>query len=262
MQAALDYRIPKGHSASTTIRIKQMRFPSKTNALNFIKEAGIPINTVIDVGAHEETPELRTGFPNLRHILFEPATNFHEALRRNYSGMNFEVVSSALSSHNGTGHLRKHAIDGGEVTHSTLVDPADGKHVELVETIRLDTFLKARAEAKPYLLKIDVDGYEIPIMQGAEGIWDDVSCVIVEATTDTLHDRLSYVLSKGFRLFDIIDQCYYYGVMSQVDLVFIRADLYSNENLRPWETRPFGWDKWVPVASFEGAVRASASSGG
>lgn len=49
-----------------------IRFPSKANMLHFLREAQVSVGTVIDVGAHEQTVELREQFPDLRHILFEP----------------------------------------------------------------------------------------------------------------------------------------------------------------------------------------------
>lgn len=228
-----------------------LRYPAKANLLAFLQEIGVPIGTILDVGAHEQTEDLRLAFPDKRHILFEPAVEFHPALARNYAQVDHVVVPFALSSSNGEGALMKLRIDGGELSHAKLVDSNSGEATETIKTIRLDTFMANRSDVAPYLLKVDVDGYEIPILEGAEGILPDVSVVVIEATTDTLAERLNFLLARGFRLFDIIDQCYYYGVMSQVDLVLIAERFYVNANLRPWETKPFSWDKWVPMASFE-----------
>jgi FkbM family methyltransferase len=226
--------------------------------LHFLREAHVPVGTVIDVGAHEQTVELREQFPDLRHILFEPVTEFHDALRRNYVGMDYVLVSAALSNQEGTGQLSKIRIDGGQISHSSLTGKAGNGETEAVTTLRLDTFMKSRDDPKPYLLKLDVDGFEIPIMQGTEGIWDDISCVIVEATLDSFAERMNYVLSKGFKLFDIVDQCYYYNMFSQADLVFLAERLMDNPNLRPWQTKTFTWKEWVPVASFEGIIQRQA----
>jgi FkbM family methyltransferase len=235
-----------------------IRFPSKTNALRFLCSAGVPVGTIIDVGANAETIELRQAFPDKRHILFEPAVEFHAALRKNYAGMDYLVAPVALSNQDGQGSLRKIAIDGGAVSHAMLVDPKDGGPSESVQTMRLDSFMKERDDQKPYLLKIDVDGYEIPIMRGSEGILPDVSCLIVEAPVATLAERLNFVLSKGFKLFDFVDQCYYFGVMSQVDMIFLSQEAAALPDLRPWETRKFEWAGWLPVANFERAALPDA----
>jgi FkbM family methyltransferase len=233
------------------------RFPSKLNTLQILKDFNVPIGTILDVGAHAETIELRRAFPDKRHILFEPASEFHDALRTNYAGMDHEVVPMALCDNDGQGHLHKRSIDGATVTHSSLTAPREDLKTEIVPTARLDTFLKSRDEKKPYFLKIDVDGFEIPILRGAEGILLDVSVIVVEAPVDTIAERLNYVLSKGFRIFDIIDQCYYYDVMSQVDLVFLSAKVMEDPNFHPWTTKPFVAKQWVPIASFEGSIPKS-----
>jgi FkbM family methyltransferase len=234
------------------------RYPSKADMLRFLRGAGVPVGTIIDVGAHEETLELRQAFPDLRHILFEPASEFHDALRTHYANMDYVLVPAALSDQDGTGHLRKIAIDGNKISHSMLVDAATDGPLEIVTTMRLDSFMSNRDDSKPYLLKLDVDGFEIPIMRGSEGIWDDVSCVIVEATFGSFAERMNFLLSKGFKLFDIVDQCYYYGMFSQVDLVFVAEKFWENPNLRPWETKKFTWKEYVSVASFEGIVQQSS----
>jgi FkbM family methyltransferase len=231
------------------------RFPSKINALRFLREVGLPIGTVLDVGAHAETVELRLALPDKRHILFEPAAEFHAALQKNYAGMDYVIVPSALSDQDGEGNLRKLAITGGDVTHSMLVDPNDGAPSEKVRTMRLDTFMKGRNDPKPYLLKIDVDGHEIPILRGSDEILNDVSCLIVEAPVDSLADRLNFVLSKGFKLFDIVDQCYYSGLLDQVDMIFLSKESLELPDLCPKKTKKFDWQAWVPVSNFENMVR-------
>jgi FkbM family methyltransferase len=231
------------------------RFPSKINVLRFLREVGVPVRTVLDVGAHAETIELRQAFPDIRHILFEPAVEFHAALDKNYAGMDYLVVPLALSDQNGQGSLRKIAIDGGAVSHSMLVDPNEDGPTEKVQTMRLDSFMKCRDDPKPYLLKIDVDGYEISIMRGSEGILPHVSCLIVEAPINTLAERLNFVLSKGFQLFDFVDQCYYFGVMSQVDMIFLSEEALQLPELRPWQTKKFDWKGWLPIANFEDAIQ-------
>jgi FkbM family methyltransferase len=229
------------------------RFPSKKNALTFLRESGVDVGTVIDVGTHAETLDLREVFHDKRHILFEPADEFFPAIKKNYEGMDYELAPLAVSNADGVANLRKISIDGGEISHSKIEFGDDPGLVE-VPTVRLDTFLRGRDDLKPYLVKIDVDGFEMPILEGIGASWADVSCVIVEATQTTFADRLNYVLGQGFQLFDIVDQCYYGGVFAQADIILVANRLWQNPRLRPWETLEFAWDHWVPIASFEGLV--------
>jgi FkbM family methyltransferase len=236
-----------------------VRFPSKTNMLRFLRDAGVPVKTIIDVGAHEETFELRQVFPDLRHILFEPAFEFHDALRTNYAGMDYILVPAALSDQDGTGHLEKRAICSSKISHAIMVDGAGEGPFETVPTMRLDSFMNDRNESKPFLLKLDVDGFEMPIMRGSEAVWDDVSCVIVEVTVASFAERMNFILSKGFRLFDIVDQCYKHDMFWQADLIFVAEKFMQNPILRRCETEKFTWDQWVQIASFEEIVQKSST---
>ena len=228
-----------------------MRFPSKSNFLTFLRSIDYPVGTIVDVGAHAETVDLRRAYPDRRHVLFEPVEEFHQALALNYADVDHDVVSAALSNEDGQGLLQKFMIDGGGVSHASLVDPKDGENATKVTLSRLDTFMASRDYEKPYLLKIDVDGFELPIFEGAENILDKVSCIIMEATATTFIERINAIARKGFRFFDIIDQCYYHGIMHQVDLVFLNSTYMVHPELDPWNSKSFDWKDWNPIARFE-----------
>jgi FkbM family methyltransferase len=228
------------------------RFPSTKSTLEFMTAAGVEIGTIIDVGAHAETRELRLAFANKKHVLFEPAEEFFAKIASNYSGMDWELVPSAVLNSDGNAMLRKIAIAGNEISHAKLEFGSDRKGLVQVPTVRLDTFFINRSDAQPYLLKVDVDGLEIPILEGAEGIWDRIDCIIVEATSNTFAERLQFVQSRAFRIFDIVDICYYAGVFAQADLIMLSERAWSNPRLRPLETEKFDWNNWMSVSSLEG----------
>ena len=108
-------------------------------------------------------------------------------------------------------------------------------------------------------IHVIVSDQKMPIMRGAENVWPDIGIVIVEALPETIAERMNFVLSKGFRLFDIVDQCYYYGMFAQVDLVFIADRLMDNPNLRPWWSKPLSWDEWRSVAGYESVIQSNAA---
>lgn len=236
-----------------------VRFPSKTSMLRFLRDAGVPVGTVLDVGAQQETAELRAAFPDKRHLLFEPAVEFHEALERNYATVDHSIVPVALCDADGVGRLSKVSLDGSNLSHTSLAPPAYPGPTEDVPMARLDTFMRTQDCPTPYLLKVDVDGWELAVLRGAEGIWADIACIILEAPVESLLERMTFVMSRGFKLFDIVDHCYYHDMLSQVDLVFVAERLMDNPHLRPWETKSFLMKHWLPIAGFEDAVQAAAA---
>ena len=72
----------------------------------------------------------------------------------------------------------------------------------------------------PILLKIDVDGPELRVLDGCRGLLAKVAVVVIEATMDHVASISEY-LDSGFVLFDIVDLCYCGPQLHQCDLVFV-----------------------------------------
>lgn len=238
------------------------RKPYIAESLRMLLDKGVPVKSVLDVGIREHTPALKQVFPEIPHHLFEPVDAFFDVIRENYANLNYTLHQVALSDSDGIAWQIGISLDGsGNVTHSRLSDVPvttnqESKLVSCksVSMKRLDGIVKTIRPEVPYLLKIDVDGHELPILKGAEESLKDASIVVIEApltrgetAVPKLMERATFLSESGFYLIDIGDFVYYYGLLSQVDLVFVsRGILEKNEDLRPWETKPYASDQWVP----------------
>ncbi len=219
-----------------------MRQPSKTDSLRFLIESGLPVGTILDVGVQERTAELIACFPSTQHILFEPDTNQRETIHRNYAGFDHVLVEAAVTATSGFLHVAK---DGSTGAGLAAFRPAENVPTLTIPAVSLDDWIAEHPVAKPYLLKVDVDGGEIEVLRGATRTLADTSCVVIEAPMHVLADRLGVLLQAGFALWDIVDLCYYHGNLSQVDLVCVSYAFRANlPDLRPWETKEFRWDAW------------------
>ncbi len=93
----------------------------------------------------------------------------------------------------------------------------------------------------PYLLKIDIDGFELRVLAGAKLILQNCSVVIIEMHVGTdFNERFDVLRSAGFELVDIVDLAYYRGRLAQVDGIFVRNDL--KPLLR--SDQPFDFSYW------------------
>jgi FkbM family methyltransferase len=237
--------------------------PTIDSSLETIKEFSIPISCIVDIGVFHETAQLKKQFPSLKHYLFEPIIPFNDQIHSNYQGFDYELHNIAMSDSDGEVFIIGVANDGGDkVTHSSVSDTpvvVSENNVISCEKIKrcsLDSIGKELGIPDNYLLKIDVDGHEVPIINGAEQYIQGASVVIVEASTtketgnsnQRIIDRINVMIKLGFDLFDIADMAYYGGRLHQVDLVFVRSDIILNDdNLRPIETELFDKDKWFPL---------------
>jgi FkbM family methyltransferase len=218
---------------------------------------GVSINSVLDVGVQYGTAPLMSVFPDVQHYLFEPVDVYFEFIRKAYKAFRYELFHVALSDMDGEAWQVGISQDNsGRITHSQINDRRISIEEEpqlvackAVRKTRLDTVLSGLQPPQPWLLKIDVDGHEIPILRGATETLRNASIVVVEAPLETLVAKAEILQQNGFQLFDIVDPSYYYGTLSQVDLIFVRRDIVAASNdLRPWETKPFAWEAWSTLS--------------
>jgi len=205
--------------------------PTKSNILERLI-ANIPITSIVDVGVRECTGELIKAFPRSKHYLFEPVTTFFNLIRKNYSGLEFELMPFALSDEDNIIHLVLSSLNkDGVVTHSSISDKAvepDGKFIVSctpVSVMRFDSYVKEHPVARNFLLKVDVDGKDLEVVWGFGEKIRDASAIIIECTVGTFVPRASHIISSGFLLVDVVDLIYYGDSLYQFDAVFVRNDL-------------------------------------
>lgn len=210
---------------------RPVRGPIKDQALQVLRNRGVRIGTVLDVGVLNGTPELMAHFPQAMHILFEPIIEFNPQIVRNYNRIPHEVVNVAVSDGTGETLLEMyHMVDvpGHRFSHSNVTsEPAPGRAHRTVPMTTLDDFLKDRELPKPYFLKIDVDGHELAVIAGATETLKECAVVMIEATLQEVPERLSAVAAHGFTLFDLAEPCYYDNAFYNCDAIMLRNDLHK-----------------------------------
>lgn len=106
-------------------------------------------------------------------IAFEPTSSTYQRLQENIelnSLQNIQAFRMALSDTNGQAELQV-ASEGYDAWNS-LAKPSSGTVIasETVETLTLDSFLSKANIRDIALIKIDVEGWEIPVLKGAQNL--------------------------------------------------------------------------------------------
>jgi FkbM family methyltransferase len=218
---------------------------SQTSSLRQLRARGVPVAAVLDVGVQRATGSLIEVFPDVPHLLFEPVRAFQPDIRKNYAKIRHEIVEAAISDVDGAGKIEAAMIDGREVSHAWISTKGDD-----VRLARLDTIVPTFDFKGPYLLKVDVDGAAIPakIIDGAEGVMKDVSCLVCEMVAERFVDLAQRIERHGFVLWDIVESCYYDDVFYQCDAVFVRKDLVKSQAaLKPFAFKTFDPAKWRAI---------------
>ena len=222
----------------------------KKNTICSLVESGISVTQVVDVGVRECTADLVGLFPEVQHLLFEPAVEFHHLISKNYKNTPHVLNTCALSSQSGRAYLIKTALENDNVvSHARVSGNARGLSgenvvgVDEIEIRTLDSF--SGVVLMNCLIKIDVDGMELPIIEGASKVIRLASIVVVEVTSLTLVERVAAVERLGFRLVDLVDRIKYGLALYQCDAIFVREDLI-NDSIVP-AMSPFDSAKWLPL---------------
>lgn len=224
-----------------------MRCAKIIESLETLKRIGTPISTIIDVGIQHETPFLIELFPELHHVLFEPVEEYYSFIHKNYQDISYTLVDAAVSDFDGelTLHTEK-KTRGDEISHSYIVKSATSSS-RVIRSLTLDKYFSQQTFSSPYLIKIDVEGPDVPnsIMIGAKNVLKDASVVVIEMTVDKFMERAALLHEAGFDIWDICDLCYYGECLWQADVVFIKRELkQSNIALRPIHKQPFRPELW------------------
>jgi FkbM family methyltransferase len=221
------------------------RIPDSNYSLSLLREFNIPIETIIDIGVFKGTKPLIEIFPDKLHILFEPLTDFIENIKTNYRYIEHILFNFPLYDKDGEVKLKITVDNNGETLHSRITEENCEKY-KILYAQKLDTFLYNITFKKPYLLKLDVDGSELEILKGSVNTLKDCSVVIIEAHPRDYLDRCNFMDQNGFKLFDIVDFCYYDRQLRQFDLIFVKEDILTKYKRNFEKMNKFDGNLWKP----------------
>ena len=130
------------------------------------------IRCVFDVGANVGANALAyaTRFPNARILAFEPVFESFGHLKSNSRNIRRILpIHCALGNHNGISQCSIHADSRNNTLVAGLEDefhssPSGNQDVQVVT---LDTFVSEQGVGSIDLLKIDTEGYDLAVLQGA-----------------------------------------------------------------------------------------------
>jgi len=199
--------------------------------LAYIRNLGFIPETIIDVGAAFGTFPLYETFPDAFMLLVEPIQEWEQALVgvcRKYKG---DYIIAAAGNRPGKSVINVHE----DLTCSSVLKEVEGSSVDgsprIVQVITLDQICRDKNTAGPYLIKVDVQGAELSVMDGAESTLQETDVIILEvslfktmSTNPEINDVLEYMKEKGFVTYDIFGFRYrpLDGALSQVDIVFVK----------------------------------------
>jgi FkbM family methyltransferase len=208
-----------------------------------IRKAGVVPAQIVDVGASRGvwTLECMSVFPEASYFLVDPLEQnwpFLESLTRSRDSI--KAWKGALGTNEGYLPMHIHGDQSSflESEYSAIQEPC---RIE-VEIRPLDSFLGSMLKP-PDLIKLDVQGFELEVLRGAERCMSNSEVILSEVSfyetykgCPLAHEVISFLGERGFRIFDICAyvQRPYDGALFQSDIVFAKHDsvLFKHEGYR------------------------------
>jgi FkbM family methyltransferase len=199
---------------------------------------GMRFSTVIDVGVAHGTPGLYRSTAGAQLYLVEPVPACAPILaefERTLGARTFNVAAGAID---GVMRFNVHS----DVSGSSAFDQWEGRRLD-GETVeipvrRLDSIIE-QPIARPALLKVDTQGAELLVLEGAAGILDQIDVIILEVSfhqfrqgAPEFNDIVVRMNELGFACYETLEGHYRAldNALAQVDLVFVPNDSPLRQN--------------------------------
>ena len=186
---------------------------------------------IYDIGAHEGTwtDEVKPIFPDAVYVQFEADLDKERFLLDNPSY--FEVFGNEDGKEVDYYKIKTQYTTGNSIfrENSHHYTNPESYYVEKRIMKRLDTVVEENTIPLPDFIKIDTQGSELLILEGAPLSIACAQIILLEVSlhqynegSPLLAEVVEFMSKKGFVLFDMIDLHYINNVLAQVDCLFCK----------------------------------------
>jgi FkbM family methyltransferase len=178
------------------------------------------IKTIFDIGSRDghQSVEFRNWFPESNITAFEANPYQIQNLKNVTNGNNINLELSCVGNKNGTTCFNLSPINIGASSVLKINDHRVSKewkqHEIEVPLIRIDNYCERNNVSKIDLLWMDVQGFEIPVLEGFGKMLENVSAICTEVELVQMYDGATikkdldeYLLRYGFKELKVFHMC-------------------------------------------------------
>lgn len=198
--------------------------------------------TIYDIGANKGawTEECLKYFPSSNYYLFEPQISLKKDINLRFKNFkNVQLFSVGVGNVNDQLNFTIHDRDD-SCSFSFSEQEAKDRGFEQIKIpiVKLESFVKENDLKKPSILKIDAEGLDLEVLEGANGLLQHSDIIMVEVAImnkrlkNTVLEMLNYLDLNGFKLFDITDinRPFPNNVLWLSEFVFIKKNGILDKN--------------------------------
>jgi FkbM family methyltransferase len=209
----------------------KLGIPSHNHSFLNLKKCGFVPGFTLDIGAYEGewTTSFLKVFPGTPVLMIEAQKGKEEKLKvicKTHPSVDYSIALCSSSSDKIVpfyeNETASHVILDGEL-----------KGTVQKQVISLSDLLASKHLPAPDFIKIDVQGHEIPVLQGGESFLSKVAIIMAEVTIMDLGNNeplllefLNFLDKYGFRVYDIAQfmRRPYDKALHQADFIFVNKD--------------------------------------
>lgn len=196
-------RIPRALQAGAVRPVRG----SMREALTHLAGLGYAPSWVVDVGAAGGTPALDV-FGGSRLVCIDPLNENAQALRERTELRGGMYIIAGAGRVAGTLPL----YVGEDPDGSSFLDDGRGGEIRRVPIVRLDDVAAELGIREDVLLKINAQGAELDVLEGARELLASCEIVIIETSLfrfrtgfPDFHDMVAFMKSRSYVVYDIVD---------------------------------------------------------
>ena len=202
------------------------------NRFNWLKNKGFNPKHILDIGANagEWSEQILSIFPSANVTMVEANPNCEQDLRTKFSNRDGKVKVHICLLGNETKknipfylNPKNNKCTGCSMMRELTVHFKDADHI-LLDMHQLDDLITDKID----ILKIDVHGAELLVLEGGQSILSRSDFVLLEVNViqynegaPMLSEVISYMDKHGFQVFDCVEHHQHLGYLMQLDFIFI-----------------------------------------
>jgi len=198
--------------------------------INFCKSKGLKIDTVYDIGAYMGNWSINfknNALPEAEFILFEANSIFNDRLE----SIGFQTFNVLLSNPGREYVEFYNGADSGDSYYKENTTHYNNKTSIKLPCFTLNEIIKTYNLPYPNFIKLDTQGSEIDILNGASDIIDFVDLIAIEcpimeynSNSPNFYDYLKYFKEHNFLPVQITEEHMSEDILIQLDMVFMKKE--------------------------------------